>query len=818
MLLSLPNELLHAIIEYIAYNPKLPDSLSKSLFKRASFELLALSSTDWRLRQVCVPFLFANIKIRHIRDAQKLENYLPLFSELTKILVIGPVAAVSEAGNQIIVRNLPQFKQLFYVELRRCRERIVLLKTILAHPTVTSVLVDGLPHASMCNDDLSKVILDRATSVSAFSPTFEKYFNRGMRLACLELSQLGSLDKQFESKVLPGLNEIRMHMGIVPVSFSFLSIISSTHPALHELWLLDDRQHHFDYYTPPFISSFVRDCRKQDLNKYFVVKHVGIRRSTDQSSLGCTSLIEILIRIASSFPKLEVLTLNFDGHIARYHVNEFAMALGRFSSLRTLSLHGVFKLLNFKSNTSLPPVRRVNPKDAFDAALAHAETGILLFASRVAREVRSLETIYVKDKGYENPTYSIGKFWRLRKRAGPKKLPQLQQALLCAHLFQSRASPELIALSLANWQLRQVCMPLLFANIRVRLAKDVKRMMKCLSLFSKLIKILVIDYFSDSLEAGDHIISQNLAQFEQLFYVELGGCSRRTFLLRALLAHPTVTSILVGELPDKSMCNNDLSKVICNDQTAECAFSDFYQNYFNQGMRLHRLELLPLRTLDDLLRSKLFPGLREIRMVMGVKPFSSSLLSVVSAAHPTVNEFWLIDDRNLHFLQHTPPFISSFIEECQEQDLKRFFIIERVGLGKAIGQSPWQFVSLRTLFLYGVYKRLNFGSKKLVPPVRVRSMDTFDAMVARVETGTLCEWQSGDWWETPTSHVRGLNVSIVDAAYHFLVAHNPVLCYLLASGNRPEANKINTVLIAYDSKLRSDAQRLLDEEQLGQSD
>ncbi|KAJ3826507.1 hypothetical protein F5880DRAFT_1544562 [Lentinula raphanica] len=426
MLLSLPNELLHAIIEYIAYNPKLPDSLSKSLFKRASFELLALSSTDWRLRQVCVPFLFANIKIRHIRDAQKLENYLPLFSELTKILVIGPVAAVSEAGNQIIVRNLPQFKQLFYVELRRCRERIVLLKTILAHPTVTSVLVDGLPHASMCNDDLSKVILDRATSVSAFSPTFEKYFNRGMRLACLELSQLGSLDKQFESKVLPGLNEIRMHMGIVPVSFSFLSIISSTHPALHELWLLDDRQHHFDYYTPPFISSFVKDCRKQDLNKYFVVKHVGIRRSTDQSSLGwyvmgisltttlaSTSLIEILIRIASSFPKLEVLTLNFDGHIARYHVNEFAMALGRFSSLRTLSLHGVFKLLNFKSNTSLPPVRRVNPKDAFDAALAHAETGILLFASRVAREVRSLETIYVKDKGYENPTYSIGKFWRL---------------------------------------------------------------------------------------------------------------------------------------------------------------------------------------------------------------------------------------------------------------------------------------------------------------------------------------------------------------------------------------------------------------------
>ncbi|KAJ3816438.1 hypothetical protein F5880DRAFT_1619322 [Lentinula raphanica] len=306
-------------------------------------------------------------------------------------------------------------------------------------------------------------------------------------------------------------------------------------------------------------------------------------------------------------------------------------------------------------------------------------------------------------------------------------------------------------------------------------------------------RILVIDYFSDSLEAGDHIISQNLAQFEQLFYVELGGCSRRTFLLRALLAHPTVTSILVGELPDKSMCNNDLSKVICNDQTADCAFSDSYQNYFNQGMRLHRLELLPLRTLDDLLRSKLFPGLREIRMVMGVKPFSSSLLSVVSAAHPTVNEFWLIDDRNLHFLQHTPPFISSFIDECQEQDLNRFFIIERVGLGKAIGQSPYewyvigltlkttfasksrlkilnlvsslfpkletltlnledhnatyhindfattlgQFVSLRTLFLYGVYKRLNFGSKKLAPSVRVRSMDTFDAMVARVETGTL---------------------------------------------------------------------------------
>ncbi|KAJ3835469.1 hypothetical protein F5878DRAFT_644331, partial [Lentinula raphanica] len=61
--MQLPNELLHSIIEYIAYTAVRPDLPSHSLLRRASPELLALSVANWRLRQVCLPLLFANIRI-----------------------------------------------------------------------------------------------------------------------------------------------------------------------------------------------------------------------------------------------------------------------------------------------------------------------------------------------------------------------------------------------------------------------------------------------------------------------------------------------------------------------------------------------------------------------------------------------------------------------------------------------------------------------------------------------------------------------------------------------------------------------------------
>ncbi|KAJ3816903.1 hypothetical protein F5880DRAFT_1512232, partial [Lentinula raphanica] len=261
----------------------------------------------------------------------------------------------------------------------------------------------------LCDDDLSKVILQSEPSYCAFSPMYKKYFNQGMQLMCLDLYKPDSFDEQFGSMVFSGLKKIQMHMGIIPVSFSFLN-------------------HYFARHTPPFLSSFIQESRsqQQDLTKLFIVRKVGLHRAIGLSSqewsimgltldttFASTSLIEILTLTASSFPKLENLTLNLDDHKATYDVHEFGTAFKQFSSLKTVSLHRAFKILNFGSDELLPPVRQLNPRVALDTLVAHVETGTLWYSSWIAKVTKSLEAIYIEDKDYEDQTSFVGNYWQL---------------------------------------------------------------------------------------------------------------------------------------------------------------------------------------------------------------------------------------------------------------------------------------------------------------------------------------------------------------------------------------------------------------------
>ncbi|KAJ3711020.1 hypothetical protein C8R42DRAFT_781203 [Lentinula raphanica] len=84
---SLPDEILHHIIEYVAYTPEMSGAIDlgsrsigngKSLFKHASPELVESPR-----------FFPANIEIRHDKDAEKLEKDLALCAKFTKNLAIG---------------------------------------------------------------------------------------------------------------------------------------------------------------------------------------------------------------------------------------------------------------------------------------------------------------------------------------------------------------------------------------------------------------------------------------------------------------------------------------------------------------------------------------------------------------------------------------------------------------------------------------------------------------------------------------------------------------------------------------------------------
>ncbi|KAJ3766566.1 hypothetical protein FB446DRAFT_824870 [Lentinula raphanica] len=272
--------------------------------------------------------------------------------------------------------------------------------------------------------NLSKVILEELSTSKAFSSDVEDYFDKGMKLVSLELYQLDSLDDQFGPRIIQGLKEIRMYPGNDSVSFAFLPVLSSTNPTLRKIYLSDFHGRYFPRHTPPFISSFIEECQRQDLKNFFQIACVALRRDIGQPShvwyvmdlnlrtvSASTSLIEILALVALSFPKLEILTLNLNDHQAIYHVNDLATTLGLFLSLRTLFLDGVYNQLDLGSNIFLPPVRQVDAANRDDVLHARVETAILWLTSLIAKAAKNLDIINIREGG--NVHENEGKHWRL---------------------------------------------------------------------------------------------------------------------------------------------------------------------------------------------------------------------------------------------------------------------------------------------------------------------------------------------------------------------------------------------------------------------
>ncbi|KAJ3726793.1 hypothetical protein C8R42DRAFT_707652 [Lentinula raphanica] len=424
---QLPNEILYYIAEYIAYTPILPDwpgssIKSTSLFQRPSPELLALSVVDWRLRELCLPILFAKIEIEDQGHVERLKTHLALFSKFIKVLYINSYSALHGIRDEI-----PRLKQLFHVELRTCHVEPDLLTTVLAHPTVTSVLVHDLPDESMCEVDLSKVILSSRIGWE-FCPTFQKYLNQGMRLRHLQvLLKPDSLDKQISCKGFPGLTEITIRIDTTgPFIFSWLPVLSSSHPTLNEIWLSDNYSH-FVNHTPPFLASFIEKYHQRNLRNSYAIQHVGLCRAGQSSqewhvmglalraTLGTTSLIKMLKLIISSFPKLESLALNLDGHLVKYKINEIASQLIQLSSLRAVYLEGFYERLFFKSRDKkrMSLTQGVQDTDTLEGRVEH---GLLLMASHLAKRVKTLDFIWIFDAGrisyYESDSIHSS-YWRL---------------------------------------------------------------------------------------------------------------------------------------------------------------------------------------------------------------------------------------------------------------------------------------------------------------------------------------------------------------------------------------------------------------------
>ncbi|KAJ3831266.1 hypothetical protein F5878DRAFT_667742 [Lentinula raphanica] len=440
--MSLPNELLHTIVEFLAYTPPLPGPQSEGLHRRVSPELVALSVLNRRTRRICSPLLFAYIQIKKRRDAAHLKDRpTNVLQQFTRTLSIDYIYHRPEEGEQLLCQIVPQLKRLTHVQLCGCNARTTLLAAALAHPTVIAVLVNELPHESLYESDLSKVILEETWMCDTLSQNVERCMDQGMGLKCLEILEPELLDVDFGYKHFKGLEQIRVSTGLKHICFSWLSRLSASHPSLNELLLQDGRNFYFKRHTPPFISSFVEETRRQGLDEEFSIKCVSLRRIIDQGSedwhvigLSITttfgsssSLVELLTLISSSFPKLESLTLNAEYHKTSYRVDDLVSTFARFPSLRVLYLHRFRKRLAFGSGTErcMPSVQDFESA-GFEELISRAENRLLSFTSLLVKQVRSLDSIYIEDMGYEHEKTGHGRLWRsrgwLRVYNGERKL------------------------------------------------------------------------------------------------------------------------------------------------------------------------------------------------------------------------------------------------------------------------------------------------------------------------------------------------------------------------------------------------------------
>ncbi|KAJ3772904.1 hypothetical protein FB446DRAFT_735020 [Lentinula raphanica] len=428
----LPNELLHSIVEYIAYTPIMPmlplepDSFSNSPSHYCpSRELLALSVLDWRLRRVCLPFLFKKIKVRDGEDAEKMKDYLVLFARFTRTLAIGPFDALTLQGDEAISRILPQLEHLAYVELQQSsgRDRTILLRKLLVHPTVISVLVRDIPDESICDEDLSKLILDRAS----WDSYPREHLERGMKLERLNIlmsfdNQLSESDipTSFESQLIKsemfsGLKELHITMSDA-VSSSFLSALLSTYPTLEELWLVDQYGHQFDDHTPSCISSSVEESQWPYLTEHALIRRIGLRRAIGQSSdewyiMGIAMevtanhtnniILTTLAVVASSFPTVENVTVHlfpvcYGSKEPCIHAKDFATVLAQFPSLKQLLLSRPHTRLDV--DIDLDEKLSAQCRIGFNTPFFE-EFMALWCTAWIATEIRSLHAIYIEDTG-----------------------------------------------------------------------------------------------------------------------------------------------------------------------------------------------------------------------------------------------------------------------------------------------------------------------------------------------------------------------------------------------------------------------------------
>ncbi|KAF5390391.1 hypothetical protein D9757_005228 [Collybiopsis confluens] len=420
----LPEELLCKIIESFAYLPQslLDDTPPDFEFKCVSSELRSLSMVDKRIRRVCLPFLFAYVRVRDAEQLEGRDYSNPCILDLIKHVHLLYAWSGNSQDLSLLRDTLPQLKHLSCIDLTHNPLWInltnggesALIGTVLDHSS-SMVLIKSfwlLPRDTPIAIDLSKIVVLRGEYSS--NPI------RPSASSCAyvsELDVLGDDQTDFWLYVYRGLRLLRLYDHTS--SMAWFPAFTSDHPFLSHVVFNYDIEHNFRHHSLPFLDSFV-DMSRQIGPENFTLQYLILTRTRSHplsassldtmpfrnwhvSKLGifiCSSSVEVLSLISTSFPHLDELSICFEPtHPAEidlgYDLDDLIRLLARFRSLRTIYSRNLFSLVRS------PFGELVNPVDLDTQTLgAQAERRVHQYASRIALAVPSLLEFSIEETSF----------------------------------------------------------------------------------------------------------------------------------------------------------------------------------------------------------------------------------------------------------------------------------------------------------------------------------------------------------------------------------------------------------------------------------
>ncbi|KAJ3718000.1 hypothetical protein C8R42DRAFT_677102 [Lentinula raphanica] len=433
----LPEEILHAIVQYLVYNPNIVErELLNPPRQYCTAAILPLSVANRQFRRICFEFLFVYVEVRRAGELKQLLSHClesATFSTCIRTLDIArpALAADHKLLPQLLLQLLPCLSSLSCLLTITVKIDMELIHALNRHPSATMVIksFSKLPREMVHSGDLGKVIL-KSSSISGgdestYNSSIARLRESGIQLEELVVHSAGYLKEPFANSRFHGLVELELKMESYSISdMAWLSTFIFAHPHLKKISFTDFHYTYFENDTALiFIDPFIKAMAQEGLTSASYVKGFAITRDSSKSSTEVlhhwcitglflhilASLEQVLYLASSMFPKISVLTI----YNAPCRLDDLVTSLQQFSLLRIVSLLCTFQRLDFGSDE---PWRDPGIVEVYEGSLlgpVATEFAMVWCTSRIAKLIPSIQAFYVKEERH-NSAGETGGGWAIQ--------------------------------------------------------------------------------------------------------------------------------------------------------------------------------------------------------------------------------------------------------------------------------------------------------------------------------------------------------------------------------------------------------------------